>query len=870
MRLKQLLFLILSITSLSVLGQNKTGTHKMHSNIKSLFQGSSSAKTVESKFIDRSVIQKQDKVLLEITAQNEIENTVAALNNLGVEVKAKAGRKVSAWVSLSQLEDIANLQEVRWIQGVNKAAAVGGIGRAETTSVEQDGFSAIFENYGILGEDVTVGVVSTSYNNQNGEVEGIAGGDLPGAANPNGYTKPVVIVEEATEDVTNDEGRAMIEIIHDLAPAADFLFIAGLNGRVSYADAIGRLVDAGADVVVSDINYANAPFYLDGMEAKAYDAAFEQGIPVVQHAGNFRTNAYESQFVNSDSLYRDEVAHDFDPGPGVDITQTISIPSGSARLSLQWDDPWFTENGIGTDTDMSIHFLDETGAYLATVSDDNIQSGDPQQFVSIADLTITTLQIIITKKVGPDPGLIKYLLSDPSTIDEHATNSPTIFGSQNSKTIISVGGNAQSNPTERYFFSSIGGAQLLFDNDGNRLAEPLIRNLPTITATQGTNTTFFGLTGIDDVEGDGFPNFYGTSAASAHVGGLVALMLECNNSYTPTEIKELLINTALDYEAPGFDFNTGYGYWNPEEVLKTCVDENEPVDPDPPVDPNPVDPDTIPTFNPLDFFCKSEHFIRTPGVVNIQSNSVFVISSALFGAETQMKKSEDENWSNIEGQGGVFYLQNLEDCTEYDLRNYYPCTDGDLYSDVVSFTTGNCEGCNVGSIEIKARNNGFITILTWDIIPSTTYLLYYKLVEEETWNVYETPIPFALLFNEGICETKEFYVEAVCQNDDVSLPSNIVLFEGNNCKTGSINALDQTIPIQVYPNPATSYIYVGVNNIEPSIIQIYNSAGSLVKEIKNSSSLKNNRIDINNLNNGVYYLNIKTAKQNFSAKFMKE
>jgi len=806
MKLKQLLFLILGITSLSVLAQNKAGTQKMHSNIKSLIEDASSAKTAESKFIDRSVIKKQDKILLEITAQNETESAVAALNNLGIEVKAKAGRKISAWVSLNQLEAISNLKEVRWIQGVNKAAAFGGIGSTETTSVVQDGFSSIFENYNTLGEDITVGVISTSYNNQNGEAAGIASGDLPGPGNPNGYTKPVVIVEEAAAEITDDEGRAMIEIMHDLAPAADFLFAPGLNGRVEYANSVARLVDAGADIVVSDINYVNAPFYLDGMVAKAFDAAFEQGIPVIQHAGNFRTNAYESTFENSDSLYMGEVAHDFDPGPGVDIAQTISIPSRFGRLSLQWDDPWFSENGIGTETDMSIHFLDETGAFLATISDDNIQSGDPQELAVFSDIPFTTLQIVITKRAGPEPGMIKYLLSDPSTIDEYATNSPTIMGTQNSETIISVGGNIQSNPTERYFFSSIGGAQILFDNNGNRLAEPLIRNLPTIMAPTGVNTSFYGLTGVDDIEGDGFPNFYGTSASAPHVAALAALMLECNSAYTPTEIKELLINTAVDYEASGFDFNTGYGYWNPEEVIKTCVDE---IDPDEETDPDESDP-----INLLDFFCKkSEFLVQAPVVLNIQSNSAFIISSAFFGGETQIKKSEDGEWTKIEENGITFYLTDLEDCTSYELRNYFPCEDGDLYSEIVSFTTGNCEGCNVSNIELKARYNGYISILTWDIVPGATYLLNYKKIEEETWDVYETPIPFALLFNQNQCETRELYVEAVCKNGDVSLPSNIVQLENENCRNATI--LNEIIPIEVYPNPAISYVQMSITNVKP-------------------------------------------------------
>ncbi|MDH4036226.1 MAG: S8 family serine peptidase [Candidatus Krumholzibacteria bacterium] len=51
----------------------------------------------------------------------------------------------------------------------------------------------------------------------------------------------------------------------------------------------------------------------------------------------------------------------------------------------------------------------------------------------------------------------------------------------------------------------------------------------------------------------------GTSMASPHVAGTVALMLQANPGLTVATLKQLLVTTAIDYGTPGKDNNWGYG-----------------------------------------------------------------------------------------------------------------------------------------------------------------------------------------------------------------------------------------------------------------------------------------------------------------------
>ncbi|NJR64295.1 MAG: hypothetical protein HC772_01530 [Leptolyngbyaceae cyanobacterium CRU_2_3] len=103
-------------------------------------------------------------------------------------------------------------------------------------------------------------MISDSYNAQSGATTDVTTGELPGRKNPKGYTQPVRVLQD-TLGLRTDEGRAMLQIIHDVAPGAELLFHSTGNTEEDFAVAVNALVQAGADIIVDDIGFRARPCF---------------------------------------------------------------------------------------------------------------------------------------------------------------------------------------------------------------------------------------------------------------------------------------------------------------------------------------------------------------------------------------------------------------------------------------------------------------------------------------------------------------------------------------------------------------------------------------------------------------------------------
>jgi len=520
-----------------------------------------------------------DMVVIDAVADGNTADLEGALASLGMTNMASHGRVVSGLLPIEALEQLAKTESLAFAR---PAGFKTNAGIVTTRGDQAMGSDQARSTYGVDGSGITVGVISDSFDCAGTETAvDQANDDLP----PN-----VVILDDSGCPAT-DEARGMAQIIHDLAPGADIAAHTASGGQANFATGILELAAAGCDIIVDDVSYFAEPYFQDGIIAQAVDEVVGDRVAYFSAAGNDGTNSYESKWRDSGVVgLGGGTLHDFDPGPGVDETQTLLIPTGVTLFGFQWDDPFFSVSGApGADADLDIYIIGD-GAIQGVGGAANI-GGDPyEQFLVVNPGAPVEWELLIELYEGEAPRRLKYIYYEfggALTVSEYATDSSTVVGHPNAAGTCAVGAAAWFNTpfwntfvTEPVIndFSSLGGTVILVSDSGNPTFRP--RFQPRIVAPDGVNTTFFGSDLGFNVPGtaepDGFPNFFGTSAAAPHAAGIAALVLEAyeNRPFSqflpplrPSRLYRWLQWTAVDMDDPatanfdnGFDFRTGFGF----------------------------------------------------------------------------------------------------------------------------------------------------------------------------------------------------------------------------------------------------------------------------------------------------------------------
>ncbi len=518
---------------------------------------------------------RDERVVIDAVAAGEASALRADLEALGLEGAAQYGPVVSGRLPITALPQAAALGTLRTARyaaaralgapGAGSARAPR-IGATDTQGDVAQRSDAARASFGIDGAGVTVGVLSDSYDQLGGAAADVASGDLPAGVSVLDDTGSC-----APDPACADEGRAMMQVVADVAPGAALAFHTALGGQAGHAAGIDALVAAGADVLVDDVAGLTEPMFQDGVVAQAVDAAVAAGAAFFSAAGNEGRDGYEANYTPGNDPIFGLPAHEFGGG---DFFQNLTIPEGTGiTVAFQWDQPYASATGgAGASTDLDIFLYDDPPSGALTGGIDANVGGDPVEtftFFNPVGSGETSFNLFINRFSGPNPTFVKYVIFDfEGTVNEFTTDSGTLFGHANADGAEAVGAAAYDqtpafgvDPPVLESFSSAGTTTILFDLNDNPVNE--VRQKPEVVAPDEGNNTFFGI----DTDADTFPNFTGTSAAAAHAAAAAALLLDFNPTLTPSALYAALEGAALDMGAAGFDDDSGFGFLQVDAAL---------------------------------------------------------------------------------------------------------------------------------------------------------------------------------------------------------------------------------------------------------------------------------------------------------------
>jgi subtilisin family serine protease len=464
------------------------------------------------------------RVIVKVTGTASAHAGALAAAGFDIEIVNDRFRLVQGWIADGALPTLAELE---FVESVSPAWPAEHSAGTVTSEGDRASRADLVRQLGYDGSGVVVGVISDGIDSL---ATSQVSGDLPTVTVP---PDPRCRVR------SGDEGTAMLEIVHDLAPGAPLLF-SGPSTSLEMIDTIACLTSAGADVIVDDLFFFDQPFFEDGPLAITAAAAVAAGVSYHTSAANYGNGKYLAE----DYRAGPEDFHDFDPGPGQNILNLVAVPPGGVlRCFLQWADPF---GASSNDYDL---FAVEPATITILASSEDPQTGfeDPRETVVFANPLASLLVVgLAIQRFDGAPVALKLLCPDPGTPLEWSSSQFGISGHAARPEVLAVAAINALDPglDDVEPFSMQGPAPIFFPSI-------MFRPKPDLAAFDGVATTLPG--------GGPFNPFYGTSAAAPHSAAVAALLLSKSPNLSPSQVQSILTSTAVDIDAPGSDNVAGHG-----------------------------------------------------------------------------------------------------------------------------------------------------------------------------------------------------------------------------------------------------------------------------------------------------------------------
>lgn len=509
-----------------------------------------------------------------VASVDAVKPVVERLSQLGAPVRSAsfAYRTVFARVKLADMEQLAAMTEVRAVR-----PHIPGLTQKINTSEgdKTHGADEARGFFGVTGAGIKVCAMSDGVDSL-ATIQ--ASGDLPANVD--------VLPGQAG---AGDEGTAMLEIVHDLAPGAALGFAQAGPDEAGFAQNILGLAISGCNIIVDDVIYLDESPFEDGPVAQAVNTVTNYGVLYFSSAGNQGNKTdgtsatWEGDFKASAAVppaaFTGKVLHDFgDAGQSISVIDGFDVP-----LILIWAEHYDLSFGFAsTDYDAFDMSDDLTTVFDASTNVQDGAGGDDFPIEFLGDVFGGDRIVVVRAHAGttssaPMFNMVVFSGSlDPALATTGATRGHSASAASFSVAATPAGpsfdGVSLDGPFPGLFtglntsedFSSDGPRRIILDSSngaeltpGNRTSTGgIVRSKPDITAADGVS-----------VATPGFNPFYGTSAAAPHAAAIAALLKSGVPTLTPVQVRTLLTSTAIDIEAPGGDNSTGVGIVMPHAAL---------------------------------------------------------------------------------------------------------------------------------------------------------------------------------------------------------------------------------------------------------------------------------------------------------------
>lgn len=413
-----------------------------------------------------------------------------------------------------------------------------------------------------------------------------------------------------------DGGRAIAEVVFDIAPQAHVVFHALKQTPTDYAAAAQALFEAGVDLVVSGQQHADMLRMQKDVHTRVAESLWALGVPVVSAAGDLNGSVWTGSATagkevgrSGDLVLREvrlagRASHDFELSVGQ-----------SAYISLEWqghsessDTAYARTAGDGAVYDMDLYVVTAAGltadasSVLAFSASDSLDVPEPREFLLFTndgsydtdgdgDAGDTRFYVAasILNHADALPPVSLVIAGRGASFPLAEAGAPSLFGPSLTEKALVAGAASWVNYQRSAVAASYSGA-----SGTPRKGDGVLRDHALFLLPDQVQHSF-----AEDAMTAAGETLSGAPAAVGHLAGLLALWLQADPTLTPDALRDGLVEASAEPEA--WTSVSGHGALNALTLFTLNVGPPDAFEPPPTPTPRPTNtprPAATPTSPP--------------------------------------------------------------------------------------------------------------------------------------------------------------------------------------------------------------------------------------------------------------------------------